>query len=78
MNYQTNLYSHYPFWIIGFHGCDEETAKLAISGKEHLMKSTNEYDWLGHGIYFWENSPYRAYEWACYIKDIMSPENCTI
>ncbi len=26
--------------------------------------STNEYDWLGQGIYFWEYSPERAHRWA--------------
>ena len=26
--------------------------------------SQNEYDWIGHGIYFWEFAPYRAWEWA--------------
>ncbi len=30
----------------------------------HLQKSENSYDWLGHGIYFWESSPQRAYEFA--------------
>jgi hypothetical protein len=29
-----------------------------------LLPSRNEYDWLGHGIYFWENSPARALEFA--------------
>jgi hypothetical protein len=26
--------------------------------------STNEWDWLGHGIYFWEHAPERAFRWA--------------
>jgi hypothetical protein len=26
--------------------------------------STNSYDWLGEGIYFWEHSPARAMQWA--------------
>jgi hypothetical protein len=26
--------------------------------------STNAYDWLGEGVYFWEHGPQRAYEWA--------------
>ena len=28
------------------------------------MTSTNVYDWLGEGIYFWEYAPYRALDWA--------------
>ena len=30
----------------------------------HLKKSANAYDWLGGGIYFWENDPLRAWEFA--------------
>jgi hypothetical protein len=26
--------------------------------------SKNQWDWLGHGIYFWEHSPKRALRWA--------------
>ena len=28
------------------------------------MPSRNQYDWLGHGIYFWEQAPERARTWA--------------
>ena len=38
-------------------------------GKEQLLPSKNDYDWLGHGIYFWENDPNRAYEYACTLRD---------
>lgn len=27
------------------------------------------HDWLGHGIYFWENSPSRALEFATFLKE---------
>ena len=30
--------------------------------------SENEYDWLGHGAYFWENSFERALQWAKLIN----------
>lgn len=29
-----------------------------------MLPSINSYDWLGNGIYFWENSFSRAQEWA--------------
>jgi hypothetical protein len=29
-----------------------------------LTASVNDYDWLGHGIYFWEHGPERALDWA--------------
>lgn len=32
--------------------------------KQELKKSSNTYDWLGNGIYFWEQNYQRAYEWA--------------
>lgn len=35
-----------------------------MSGEDALHPSTNDYDWLGHGIYFWEDDPVRAAQWA--------------
>lgn len=29
-----------------------------------MLPSEKSYDWLGKGIYFWENDPQRAREWA--------------
>lgn len=50
--------------IIGYHGCDKSTFDKLIYNKGKLAKSTNEYDWLGNGVYFWENDSTRALEWA--------------
>ena len=51
--------------VFGFHGCEEDVRdKILNSDNEHLDKSSNSYDWLGNGIYFWLNDPMRAYEWA--------------
>jgi hypothetical protein len=58
------LYRTQPSFVLGFHGCDEEIGRAAIEGGHHLVQSTNKYDWLGNGIYFWEGSPQRAQEWA--------------
>ncbi len=58
------MYSILPSFILGFHGCDESVAEAVFSGKHHLNPSQNHYDWLGEGIYFWENSPARAMEYA--------------
>jgi hypothetical protein len=35
--------------------------------------SKKAYDWLGHGIYFWENNYERALEWAKQKKSISKP-----
>ena len=57
-------YSRLPAFVLGFHGCDRRLADRVIAKSEHLKPSENEYDWLGHGIYFWENDPARALAWA--------------
>lgn len=53
-----------PSFIIGYHGCDKSVAEKVLSGSTHLKVSKNRYDWLGWGIYFWENNPHRAFQWA--------------
>lgn len=58
-----------PSVILGFHGCCEEVRNDIISNpKKHLKKSENTYDWLGGGIYFWDNNYDRALEWAVNSK----------
>ena len=51
--------------LFGFHGCDETICDALVFGKQrNLNFSENPYDWLGKGMYFWENDPERAFEWA--------------
>lgn len=57
-------YELLPGFLLGFHGTDKETAEKVLAGKAHLKPSKNDYDWLGHGIYFWEYGPARALEFA--------------
>lgn len=63
------MYSTKAGLILGFHGCDQSIVDNILLGKENLKQSDNTYDWLGHGIYFWENSPSRAFEFAKFLKD---------
>jgi len=58
------VYSRFPGVVLGFHGCDEAVGRAVVSGVDQLQASHNNYDWLGHGAYFWENSPSRAWEFA--------------
>lgn len=58
------MYQTLPNLILGFHGCSRETYEKVLCKHEELSSSTNDYDWLGNGIYFWENSYDRALEWA--------------
>ncbi|MFL5348961.1 MAG: hypothetical protein ACJ8AT_29530 [Hyalangium sp.] len=53
----------YARTVIGYHGCDESTAARLLRG-EPFRPSTNAYDWLGSGIYFWEYGPDRALKFA--------------
>ncbi len=59
-----SLYSRRSNLIIGFHGCDASVVRKVVNGEEDLIPSTNDYDWLGNGIYFWENNEARALQWA--------------
>lgn len=58
------LYSHRSQIVLGFHGCDAMLAEQVVLGKAMLKESDHDYDWLGHGIYFWENNVNRAEQWA--------------
>ena len=63
------MYSTLPAFILGFHGCDKTVGEKIIAGAENMKHSQNDYDWLGHGAYFWENNPARALEYAKLLKN---------
>jgi hypothetical protein len=50
-------------FVLGYHGCDRSVAEELLSGTPFVL-SENEWDWLGHGIYFWEANPLRGLEFA--------------
>lgn len=50
--------------VIGYHGCDRRLVECVVAGEDDLKPSQNAWDWLGHGIYFWEGSSARALRWA--------------
>jgi hypothetical protein len=53
--------------VIGYHACSEEFARDLLLGAKPIQEwtpSTNDWDWLGHGIYFWEHSLERAQRWG--------------
>ncbi|MDX8398631.1 MAG: hypothetical protein R8K20_00095, partial [Gallionellaceae bacterium] len=62
---QWELYQLQPSFVLGFHGTEKTLVEKVISARtEHLAKSEGKYEWLGHGVYFWENDPQRGFEWA--------------
>jgi hypothetical protein len=65
VNAQAPVYEFRPGLILGFHGCDRDVGEAVLSGQtRHLKASEKDFDWLGSGIYFWEGSHARAWEWA--------------
>lgn len=49
-------------FILGYHGCSSEVAESVLQGDD-FRPSTNVYDWLGSGVYFWEANPKRGLEY---------------
>jgi len=58
------MYSSKPSVIYGFHGIDKNAAFKILTGEDEFHHSDNAYDWLGSGIYFWENNLERAKQYA--------------
>ncbi|WP_409524045.1 hypothetical protein [Nitrincola sp. MINF-07-Sa-05] len=58
------MYSSKPSIVYGFHGLDKDVAIKILNQQTQFKHSTNKYDWLGSGIYFWENNLERAQQYA--------------
>lgn len=58
------MYSTRSNLILGFHGCEKSEQEKLISDPAYIRSSNESFDWLGHGMYFWENNPQRAMMWA--------------
>ena len=58
------MYSSKPSYVFGFHGLDKDVAMDILTQKKDFKLSNNDYDWLGNGIYFWENNYERAIQYA--------------
>ncbi len=69
------MYSKRSGLILGFHGCDRALRDQIVSTQGIVLESSdNDYDWLGSGIYFWENSYQRALEFATFLS-VNHPHN---
>lgn len=62
------MYDRLAGLILGYHGCDRSVGEAVLAGTSELQASRNSYDWLGHGIYFWEHNPRRALQFARMLK----------
>jgi len=64
------MYTRRSGLILGFHGCDKSIRDKVVNERGFMLKkSENDYDWLGHGIYFWENNHERALHFAEELRD---------
>lgn len=67
------MYTKKPSFIYGFHAIDKDVAIKILNQKEEFKLSSNDYDWLAKGVYFWENNYQRAVEYA--INDSKRPDS---
>jgi len=64
------MYSSRKGLILGFHGCDRQLRDDIISKQGVVLnRSNNAYDWLGGGVYFWQNDANRAMKFAKYLSE---------
>ncbi len=69
------MYSTKPSYVFGFHGLDKTIAYDILTQTKEFKHSKNNHDWLGNGVYFWENNFERAKQYA--LED-MSRKNSKI
>lgn len=50
-------------FILGYHGCDRAVGEALLQGQP-FRESSNPWDWLGGGVYFWEANPQRGLDFA--------------
>lgn len=62
------MYKTKPVITFGFHALDKAKALDILTQKDQFKPSKNTYDWLGGGIYFWENSLSRAEDYSNVLK----------
>lgn len=71
-------------FVLGYHGCERAIGHKIVCGELPFTQSEKSFDWLGHGIYFWEADRQRALEWAkwkrftepCVIGAVLDLRNC--
>jgi hypothetical protein len=54
------MYDVKPNLIIAFHGCEVSVRDVLLENPNEIKISQKPFDWLGHGLYFWENNYERA------------------
>ena len=57
-------FDDYHRTVVGYHGTGLSTALRIVTRVEGFRWSRRDFDWLGHGVYFWEYAPQQAKDWA--------------
>lgn len=57
-------FDDYHRTVIGYHGTGLSSALRIVNRVEGFRRSRRDFDWLGHGIYFWEYAPRQALNFA--------------
>ena len=63
------MYDQKSNLVIGFHGCEAAVRDELLLHPEKIRFNQKPFDWLGHGLYFWENNVDRPWQWALEKKD---------
>ena len=57
-------FDDYHRTVVGYHGTGLRAALCIVNRIEGFRWSRRDFDWLGHGIYFWEHAPEQALKFA--------------
>ena len=49
--------------VKAYHAGDEHEIEKFIAGQPYMPSSYHSNNWLGNGLYFWENNPNKAEKW---------------
>ena len=57
-------FDDYHRTVVGYHGTGLRAALRIVNRVETFRWSRRDFDWLGHGVYFWEHAPEQALRFA--------------
>lgn len=68
--------------VNGYHGTTRASGQVIL--RQGFRASSNDYDWLGDGVYFFQDAPARARQWAvsqhgteaAVVRSVIGLEDC--
>jgi hypothetical protein len=58
-------FDDYHRTVVGYHGTGRTATLRIVNRVDGFRWSRRDFDWLGHGIYFWEYAPEQALAVRC-------------